>query len=150
MVPEQPRGVPWLSDTSPHTLTDIQRAARFYYLQQNCFGGRVEGRTFGTAMTSPTGAEPFATRGVVVGCASQVVVCIYRKAGLACLHLSTAGIVRKTRWDYFDIGSGASSNASGAALRLTLRFQRSMNSAGPALYEATSTKTIPMISNGKL
>lgn len=45
----------WLSDTQPHTLTDIQRAARFYYLQQNCFGGRVEGRTFGTATTSPPG-----------------------------------------------------------------------------------------------
>lgn len=24
------------------TLTDIQRAARFYYLQQMCFGGRME------------------------------------------------------------------------------------------------------------
>lgn len=45
----------WLSDTPPETLTDIQRAARFYYLQQNCFGGRVEGRTFGTATTSPPG-----------------------------------------------------------------------------------------------
>ncbi|WP_454805955.1 DNA adenine methylase [Paraburkholderia fungorum] len=45
----------WLSDTPSHTLTDIQRAARFYYLQQNCFGGRVEGRTFGTATTSPPG-----------------------------------------------------------------------------------------------
>lgn len=45
----------WLSDTPPETLTDIQRAARFYYLQQNCFGGRVEGRTSGTATTSPPG-----------------------------------------------------------------------------------------------
>ncbi|WP_322104045.1 DNA adenine methylase [Paraburkholderia sp. J41] len=45
----------WLSDTPPETLTDIQRAARFYYLQQNCFGGRVEGRSFGTATTSPPG-----------------------------------------------------------------------------------------------
>lgn len=45
----------WLNDTRPETLTDIQRAARFYYLQQNCFGGRVEGRTFGTATTSPPG-----------------------------------------------------------------------------------------------
>lgn len=45
----------WLNDTPPETLTDIQRAARFYYLQQNCFGGRVEGRTFGTATTSPPG-----------------------------------------------------------------------------------------------
>lgn len=45
----------WLNDTPPETLTDIQRAARFYYLQQNCFGGRVEGRTFGMATMSPSG-----------------------------------------------------------------------------------------------
>lgn len=31
----------------PSTLTDIQRAARFYYLQRLAFGGKVEGRTFG-------------------------------------------------------------------------------------------------------
>lgn len=30
-------------------LTDIQRAARYYYLQRMCFGGRVRGRTFGAA-----------------------------------------------------------------------------------------------------
>jgi DNA adenine methylase len=28
-------------------LTDIQKAARYYYLQRQCFGGRVRGRTFG-------------------------------------------------------------------------------------------------------
>jgi DNA adenine methylase len=28
-------------------LTDIQRAARFYYLQRLCFGGKVSGRTYG-------------------------------------------------------------------------------------------------------
>lgn len=45
----------WLQITRPETLTDIQRAARFYYLQVNCFGGKVEGQTFGTATTSPPG-----------------------------------------------------------------------------------------------
>ncbi|ALL65773.1 Methyl-directed repair DNA adenine methylase [Paraburkholderia caribensis MBA4] len=45
----------WLQDTVPETLTDIQRAARFYYLQQSCFGGKVEGQTFGTATTAPPG-----------------------------------------------------------------------------------------------
>lgn len=35
------------------TLTDIQRAARFFYLQKLCFGSKVEGRTFGTGVTSP-------------------------------------------------------------------------------------------------
>lgn len=43
----------WLKDTPPETLTDIQRAARFYYLQQNAFGGRVESQSFGTATTAP-------------------------------------------------------------------------------------------------
>ncbi len=45
----------WLQDTPPRVLTDIQRAARFYYLQQNCFGGKVEGQSFGTATTAPPG-----------------------------------------------------------------------------------------------
>lgn len=42
----------WLNTTRPETLTDIQRAARFYYLQRQGFGGKVEGRTFGTATTA--------------------------------------------------------------------------------------------------
>ncbi|NYH13412.1 DNA adenine methylase [Paraburkholderia bryophila] len=45
----------WLQETIPETLTDIQRAARFYYLQHNCFGAKVEGQSFGTATTSPPG-----------------------------------------------------------------------------------------------
>lgn len=43
----------WLQDTPPETLTDIKRAARFYYLQHHAFGGKVEGQTFGTATTAP-------------------------------------------------------------------------------------------------
>lgn len=31
----------WLQETPAHTLTDIQRAARFYYLQKTCFGAKV-------------------------------------------------------------------------------------------------------------
>uniref|UniRef100_A0A6M3KPT3 site-specific DNA-methyltransferase (adenine-specific) n=1 Tax=viral metagenome TaxID=1070528 RepID=A0A6M3KPT3_9ZZZZ len=42
----------WLNDTDVSTLTDIQKAARFYYLQQMSFGGKISGRTFGTATTS--------------------------------------------------------------------------------------------------
>ncbi len=37
--------------TDTRTLTDIQRAARFYYLQQHAFGGKVSGQHFGTATT---------------------------------------------------------------------------------------------------
>lgn len=42
----------WLQDTPEETLTDIQRAARFFYLQKNAFGGKVSRQTFGTATTS--------------------------------------------------------------------------------------------------
>lgn len=35
----------------PETLTDIQRAARFLYLQKLCFGGKPTSQTFGTATT---------------------------------------------------------------------------------------------------
>jgi len=43
----------WLGETPPQTLTDIQRAARFFYLQKMSFGGKVSRRSFGTATTSP-------------------------------------------------------------------------------------------------
>lgn len=43
----------WLQDTPPATLTDIQRAARFFYLQQHAFGGKVDGQSWGTATTAP-------------------------------------------------------------------------------------------------
>lgn len=43
----------WMKVTRPETLTDIQRAARFFYLQQQSFGGKVAGQTWGTATTGP-------------------------------------------------------------------------------------------------
>lgn len=43
----------WLQITPSETLTDIQRAARFYYLQHQAFGGRVQGQSWGTATTAP-------------------------------------------------------------------------------------------------
>lgn len=43
----------WHQMTRTETLTDIQRAARFYYLQHHAFGGKVDGQTFGTATTAP-------------------------------------------------------------------------------------------------
>lgn len=42
----------WMQMTEPETLTDIQRAARFYYLQRLSFGARVDGQSFGTSTTS--------------------------------------------------------------------------------------------------
>lgn len=43
----------WLQITPEETLTDIQRAARFFYLQKMAFGSRVASQNFGTATTSP-------------------------------------------------------------------------------------------------
>ena len=37
----------------PETLTDLQRAARFLYLQRLAFGGKVKGRNFGVDRRSP-------------------------------------------------------------------------------------------------
>lgn len=41
----------WLKEAHCPGLTDIQRAARFYYLQQHAFGAKVSSHTFGTATT---------------------------------------------------------------------------------------------------
>ena len=43
----------WLKLTRPETLTDVQRAARFFYLQKLAFAGRVSGQSFGTSPTHP-------------------------------------------------------------------------------------------------
>lgn len=43
-----------LTDTDPATLTDIQRAARFLYLQRTAFGGKPSGRNFGVSVGRPS------------------------------------------------------------------------------------------------
>lgn len=42
----------WEQMKRPETLTDIQRAARFFYLQRTSFGGKVTGQTLGVSATS--------------------------------------------------------------------------------------------------
>jgi len=42
-----------LKATDPDTLTDMQRAARFLYLQCLAFGGKVAGRNFGVSVGRP-------------------------------------------------------------------------------------------------
>jgi len=42
-----------LIDTRPDTLTDLERAARFLYLQRTAFGGKVSGRNFGVSKDRP-------------------------------------------------------------------------------------------------
>jgi DNA adenine methylase len=44
--------------SNPDTLTDIQRAGRFYYLQKNCFGGLVLSQKFHYGVTHPTNYNP--------------------------------------------------------------------------------------------
>lgn len=39
-----------LSRTNPETLTDLERSARFLYLQRTAFGGKVAGRNFGVSL----------------------------------------------------------------------------------------------------
>jgi len=39
-----------LVTTDPETLTDLERAARFLYLQKTAFGGKVSGRNFGVSV----------------------------------------------------------------------------------------------------
>ena len=39
--------------TNPETLTDLERAARFLYLQRTAFGGKVTGRNFGVTKDRP-------------------------------------------------------------------------------------------------
>jgi DNA adenine methylase len=47
-----------LNATDPATLTDIQRAARFLYLQKNCFGGLVVKQHFHYGVTQPSNFNP--------------------------------------------------------------------------------------------
>jgi len=42
-----------LSATSPETLTDIQRAGRFFYLQKNAFGGLIVRRNYHYTVAHP-------------------------------------------------------------------------------------------------
>ena len=41
-----------LTRTDVETLTDLERAARFLYLQRTAFGGKVAGRSFGVSLSS--------------------------------------------------------------------------------------------------
>ncbi|NMG48937.1 DNA adenine methylase [Azoarcus communis] len=42
----------WAKQQATAPLTDIQRAARFFYLQRLAFGGKVDGQNFGVTTTS--------------------------------------------------------------------------------------------------
>jgi DNA adenine methylase len=42
-----------LSHTDPSTLTDLERAARFLYLQRTAYGGKIHGQNFGVSPGTP-------------------------------------------------------------------------------------------------
>lgn len=42
-----------LSKTDPSTLTDLERAARFLYLQRTSYGGKIHGQSFGVSQERP-------------------------------------------------------------------------------------------------
>ncbi len=46
----------------PSTLTDIERAVRFLYLQRLAFGGKIEGRTFGVRKDQSSRIQPSVLR----------------------------------------------------------------------------------------
>jgi len=68
-----------LVDTDPNTLTDLERSARFLYLQRTAFGGKISGKNFGVSADRParfnlTSLEPMLEAvherlaGVVIEC----------------------------------------------------------------------------------
>src|ERR1700739_2486156 len=44
--------------TPPETLTDIQRAARFFFLQKNCYGGLIVRRNFAASVQDGSNYNP--------------------------------------------------------------------------------------------
>lgn len=47
-----------LEAQDPKALTDIQRAARFFYLQKNAYAGLVHNRSFGYSVEAPSRSNP--------------------------------------------------------------------------------------------
>ena len=47
-----------LRKSDPTTLTDINRAVRFYFLNKNCFGGKAVGQNYGYSISTPPRFSP--------------------------------------------------------------------------------------------
>lgn len=98
----------WLQETRVETLTDIQRAARFYYLQQSAFGGRVDGQSYGTATTQPPGLNLL-----------EMAEMLKRLKGKAIISLNDHPDIRRCFTDYhieatdirYTVGGGKGSDA---------------------------------------
>jgi len=78
----------WLQSTPTVTLTDVQRAARFLYLQKLAFGGKVAGQCFGTATTSRPRFNIFTLE-------EDLAEAHYRLAGTTIEHLPWQDAIRR-------------------------------------------------------
>lgn len=54
-----------LNETNADTLTDLERAARFLYLQRTAFGGKISGRSFGITRTGPARFDLYKLAGLL-------------------------------------------------------------------------------------
>ncbi|MCG9124979.1 DNA adenine methylase [Laribacter hongkongensis] len=78
----------WMQITPEETLTDIQRAGRFYYLQKLCFGAKLESQTFGTAATAPPRLNLLRLE--------EDISAAHLRLSRACIeHLDWAAVIRK-------------------------------------------------------
>lgn len=81
-------GFETLREQPPHLLTDIQRAARFFYLQKLAFGAKVSGKpTFGTSTTTPARLNLFRIEEDLSAVHQRLArVTVERDDWLKCLH----------------------------------------------------------------
>lgn len=70
------------------TLTDIQRAVRYFYLQKLSFGGKSVGRTFGTTATGPSRLN-------LVTLEDSLLEIHWRMKGVTIEHLQAIDCVRR-------------------------------------------------------
>ena len=77
-----------LKAARPETLTDLERAARFLYLQRTAFGGKVQGQNFGVDPRTP-GRFDVTKLGPVLEALHE------RLAGVVIEHLPYADVIRR-------------------------------------------------------
>ena len=119
----------WQKMTRPETLTDIQRAARFFYLQHHAFAGKVTGQTFGTATTG----RPLTCCGSRKTCLQRGSVCLALMlktwAGLN-VPSATTVLIHSTTWIHL----------TGRPLAMAWIFHLKITSAWPTLCGAAKAR----------
>ena len=74
--------------SEPETLTDLERAARFLYLQRTAFGGKVAGRTFGISLSSSARFDVVKLRETLLAISERI-------AGVTIENLDFAEFIRR-------------------------------------------------------